>query len=168
MATANTATQLLNDVFFGGPGFKDVNRFMVGIDDQMNRLNRVANMVKSTASNFPPYNIIRHGENDYRIEIAVAGFSEKDIDIEVNDGHLNIRGEAETLPEQESEEYLFKGIAKRSFSRSFVLDEHIEVRDASMVNGMLIIELVRIIPEHMKPRKIEVRRIGEPELLTEG
>ena len=166
---ATTTSALLNDVFFG-PGFKDIGRFMVGIDEQVNRLNRAANLVKTT-SNFPPYNIIRYGENSYRIEIAVAGYGETDIDIELKDGHLNIHGEIQPLQERESEEYLFKGIANRSFTRAFVLDEHVEVRGASMINGMLVIELERVIPEHMKPRKIEVRRIDsiqEPQLLTEG
>ena len=120
---------------------------------------RMANMVDTmmaggdTQSNWPPYNIERHGDDDYRISMAVAGFKEEDLDITVHDQMLIIRG---TQGEQNdrSVTYLHRGIAGRNFERRFQLADFIEVQGATVSDGLLHIELQRVIPEAMKPRKI--------------
>ena len=159
---------------FFGHGLKDLSKMMVGIDSHMDRLMKTADVAKNI-STFPPYNIIRSGENSYRIELAVAGFQEEEIDIELDDGNLIIKGETKETDKHLEEVYLFKGIANRSFKRTFILDEYIEVKEASLVNGMLIIHLEKIVPEHLKPRKIAVtgssnvvEKNSEKELLLES
>ena len=152
-------TTTLPQSFVFGPGFKNANKIGVGILDHIDRIARTfesMDTMKPTV-NFPPYNIIRSNENQYIIEMAVAGFMIDQIDIEFKEGYLTVSGESESLSQdQEGVEYLFRGIANRSFSRSFILDEHLVVESARMDNGMLTITLERIIPEHLKPRKIEV------------
>jgi len=103
---------------------------------------------------YPPYNIEKLGENAYRITMAVAGFGEGDIDITAQDNALTIRGKAQ--PEVETAKYLHRGIAGRAFERRFQLAEHVEVDTARLENGLLHVELVRRVPEALKPRKIEV------------
>lgn len=144
-------TQSIGKVVFGS-AYEDFLKHMVGIDDQLHRLSKVVDMSKTT-TNYPPYNILKRKENVYEIQMAVAGFEEDDLDIEVHDGKLTIQGHVKS--HDKNEEYIFKGIAKRSFVRSFVLDETVQVQAASLEkNGMLIITLERIVPEHLKPRKI--------------
>ena len=156
-------TQLGKIVF--GPAAKDLDKFFVGFDEQWNRMAKFHDDVTKNIQNYPPYNIKKTDDNNYVIEIAVAGFSQSDIDIELNDGKLIVHGN--TVSEDAESNYLFKGIANRSFTRSFVLDEQIVVKDAELLNGMLTVFLERVIPEHKKPRKIEVKTKGEPKLLTE-
>jgi len=105
---------------------------------------------------YPPYNIERIDENDYRIAIAVAGFSEADLDVEVRENTLTVAGRR---PEDEDKrQFLHQGIAGRSFERRFQLAENVKVVGASLENGLLNIDLVREIPEEAKPRKIEIGR----------
>ena len=106
---------------------------------------------------YPPYNIERTGENAYRISVAVAGFTEKELNIEVKENTLSIRGEKETAQAKEQDgEVLYQGIAARAFERRFQLAEHVEVRGASLRNGLLHVDLVREIPESKKPRQIAI------------
>jgi molecular chaperone IbpA len=109
--------------------------------------------ITKNVPNYPPYNIRKTGENTYLIEIAVAGFGTQDIEIELNDGKLIVSGNSKS---DESDGFLFKGIANRAFSRTFALNDQIEVKNAEMFNGMLKVFLERIIPEHRKPKKIAV------------
>jgi molecular chaperone IbpA len=146
-------------------GTKDIDKFFVGFDEQWNRLQKLHEDVTKNIPNYPPYNIRKNDENHYTIEIAVAGFGQQDIDIEMSNGKLVIRGETKT---EESNDFLFKGIANRAFTRSFVLNDEIEVKDAEMFNGMLKIFLERLIPEQKKPKKIAVKSKSEKQLLTEG
>jgi molecular chaperone IbpA len=146
-------------------GTKDFDKFFVGFDDQWNRLQKLHDDVTKNIPNYPPYNIRKNDENHYTIEIAVAGFGQQDIDIEMADGKLIVRGELKTDDEQN--DFLFKGIANRAFTRSFVLNDEVEVKDAEMINGMLKIFLERLIPEHKQPKKISVRSRSEKQLLTE-
>lgn len=146
-------------------GTKDIDKFFVGFDEQWNRLQKLHDDVAKNIPNYPPYNIRKNDENHYTIEIAVAGFGQQDIDIEMNNGKLIIRGETKA---DESNDFLFKGIANRAFTRSFVLNDEIEVKDAEMFNGMLKIFLERLVPEAKKPKKIAVKSKGEKQLLTEG
>jgi molecular chaperone IbpA len=142
-----------------GPGFKDFDKFFVGFDDQFNRMAKMHDDLTKNIPNYPPYNIKKTGDNTYVIELAVAGFAKQDIEIELADGKMLIKGN--TQSQEEEENFLFKGIAGRNFLRTFALDDQIEVKDAAMLNGMLKIFLERIIPEHKKPKKIEVKDVEE-------
>lgn len=110
-------------------------------------------------TNYPPYNIERRGEHQYRITMAVAGFSEKDLNIETADNTLTISGSQKKETSEADVDYLHQGIASRSFERKFQLDEHVKVRSATLENGLLTIDLVQEIPEAMKPRKIEISHV---------
>ena len=113
--------------------------------------------MQSDAPNYPPYNIEKHGDNNYRIVVATAGFNQNELDIHLENQVLTILGKPEALT-TETTEYLHKGIARRSFKLSLRLDEHIEVQQADYENGLLIIDLERIIPEEKKPRQIPIGR----------
>jgi molecular chaperone IbpA len=129
-------------------------------------------MFEQLASNegdngFPPYNIERLGENEYRITMAVAGFSNDDLNLEVKEGTLTVRGEKSGDSGQT--EYLHRGIAGRTFERRFRLADFIEVSGASLENGLLHVDLKRDIPDAMKPRKIEIAQVkGNGKRLIEG
>lgn len=151
---------------FGRDMFKDFDKLYVGFDDQFNRMAKLHDDLAKNIPNYPPYNIKKTGENTYVVELAVAGFGQQDIEIELADGKLVVKGNIKS-DETRDEAFLFKGISNRAFTRSFVLDDQIEVQDAEMLNGMLKIFLERIIPEHKKPKKIEVKSKGQPKLLTE-
>ncbi len=141
-----------------GPGFKDFDKYFVGFEDQFNRLSKMHDDLTKSIPNYPPYNIKKTGENTYAIELAVAGFGKQDIEIELAEGKLIVKG---TTSDNTDENFLFKGIANRAFTRAFALDDQIEVQDAEMINGMLRIFLERIIPEHKKPKKIVVKEKAE-------
>jgi len=147
------------------PQFKDFEKFFVGFDDQFNRMAKFHEDLTKNIPNYPPYNIRKNDENHYTIEIAVAGFGQQDIDIEMADGKLLVRGNVKS--EEDQENFLFKGIANRAFTRSFVLNDEVVVNDAEMINGMLKIFLERLIPEHKQPKKIAVRQKSEKQLLAE-
>ena len=141
---------------FGGAGFKDFDKFFVGFDDQYRRLAKIHDDVtKTIPNNYPPYNIRKTGDNTYAIEMAVAGFDKQEIDIEIEGGKLVVKGNLAFTDTEDN--FLFKGIATRAFTRAFVIDDQFEVKDASLINGMLKIALERIVPEHKKPKKIEVK-----------
>jgi molecular chaperone IbpA len=110
---------------------------------------------------YPPYNIERSDENNYRVTLAVAGFAEKDLSVDVKDRVLTVGGkrEGEAPPNQAA--FLHQGIAGRAFERSFQLAEHVEVKGARLENGLLHVDLERIVPEEKKPRRIA---INAPEL----
>ena len=145
---------------------KDFDKFFVGFDDQFNKLAKLHDDMTKNIPNYPPYNIRKTGENTYAIEMAVAGFGQGEIDIEIDGGKLIVRGNTASEEEGESN-YLFKGIAQRAFTRTFAIDDQIEVKDAELFNGMLKVFLERIIPEHKKPKKIEVKSKGENEFLRD-
>jgi len=158
----------LKDVF-GRDLFKDFDKLYIGFDDQFNKLAKVHDDLTKNIPNYPPYNIKKTGDNTYVIEVAVAGFAKHDIEIELADGKMVIKGK--TSDAADSYSYLVKGIADRAFTRTFTLDDQIEVKDADMLNGMLRVFLERIIPEHKKPKKIEVKdsesKQKSKQLLTE-
>ncbi len=104
---------------------------------------------------YPPYNIERTGENDYRVTVAVAGFGEKDLSIEAKENTLKIKGEKQVKEEQKGE-VLYQGIAARAFERVFQLADHVQVKAAALENGLLHVDLVREIPEAKKPRQIPI------------
>ena len=118
-------------------------------------LNSVGNH-DGAAQSYPPYNIERTGENAYRVTMAVAGFGDEDLSIEAKENTLTVKGEKKEQAEGEESNVLYRGIAARSFERRFQLADHVEVRGASLENGLLHIDLVREIPEAMKPRSIAI------------
>jgi molecular chaperone IbpA len=133
--------------------FNQLTPYAVGYDKMFEHLNSyVSNNVTSTG--FPPYNISKGGDLTYVIEMALAGFSKKDIEIEVADGTLTIRS---TKENEESEETLHRGISYRKFNRKFTLADDIVVNEASLENGMLVINLERIVPEEKKPRLLSIK-----------
>ena len=136
--------------------FSPYFRSTVGFDHLFDMLEHAVD----TGNGYPPYNIERTDETHYRISVAVAGFAEKDLNVEVRDGVLTLAGKRE---ESEKQSYLHQGIAGRAFERRFQLAEHVEVRAAKLENGLLHIDLERIVPEEKKPRRIA---INAPELKT--
>ena len=134
--------------------YSPLYRSTVGFDRLFSLLDNLGQPDTNTNS-YPPYNIERTGEDSYRITMAVAGFSEEELNIEVKQNALTINAEKSEANSDENE-VLFRGIAARSFERRFQLADHVEVREASLVNGLLHIDLVREIPEAMKPRKIDI------------
>jgi molecular chaperone IbpA len=112
-------------------------------------------------SNYPPYNIERTGENAYRISVAVAGFTDADLSIETKENRLAIRGEKKTNDEEKTRAVLYRGIAARTFERSFQLADYVKVKGASLENGLLHVDFVREIPEAMKPRVIPIANSGK-------
>jgi molecular chaperone IbpA len=105
---------------------------------------------------YPPYNIERTGENEYRITMAVAGFSPEEIKVDVRESTLTVRGERKAEASEADRRYLHRGIASRSFERKFQLADHVEVKGADLKDGLLNVDLVRNLPERMRPRSIPV------------
>jgi molecular chaperone IbpA len=138
-------------------------RTSVGFD-RMSRLMDAALTIEQSTKKYPPYNILKRGENGYGITLAVAGFSESELEISTQENTLTITGRSE--PQEEDVEYLFQGIAGRSFKRHFQLADHIKVVGAQLVNGLLHVELEREIPERLKPRTIAIRTAVSEELLA--
>jgi molecular chaperone IbpA len=110
------------------------------------------------SNNYPPHNIIKTGENTYEIQVAVTGFKKSEIAVTVENNVLVIKGESITT-EYEPEQYLHRGLATRDFAREFPLAEHIEVIGAEIENGMLMVKLIRNIPESAKPKVIDIVEI---------
>ena len=147
-------------------GTKDMDKFLIGFDEQFNRLQKFHDDMSKNIPNYPPYNIVKKDENHYTIELAVAGFGQSDIDIEMEDGKLVVRGNIKA--EEAEDNFLFRGIANRAFSRAFVLNDEVEVKDAELFIGMLKIFLERLIPEQKKPKKIAVKNGKGKQLLQEN
>ncbi|MDC0948020.1 Hsp20 family protein [Gammaproteobacteria bacterium] len=131
---------------------------------------RLASLMESAtsanaASSYPPYNIERLSDDDYRITMAIAGFTADDVDITSEQNTLVVRGNIEGDP-QSGGEFLYRGIAERNFERRFQLAEHVKVTGARLENGLLHVELAREIPEAMKPRRIAIERANERLLET--
>ena len=137
-------------------------RSTVGFDRLFSMLDQVSGFDAGSA--YPPYNIERTGENAYRISVAVAGFGENELSIEAKENTLTIKGEKQAKDEKNSGEVLYQGIAARAFERVFQLAEHVEVKGASLVNGLLHVDLVREVPEAMKPRRIAIAN-GSPKVI---
>jgi len=132
---------------------QSLNRALIGFDRLFTDVERrFANQVQT---NYPPYNILKHDDDLFEIEIAVAGFDKEDISIEVDQNQLTIKGQR--IKEEDVSMYLHRGLAARDFERSFTLAEHMEVGDAELTNGILRVKLTRIVPEALKPRLIAIK-----------
>lgn len=134
--------------------FSPLYRSTVGFDRLFNMLDSRGQ--PEQAQTYPPYNIERTGEHTYRITMAVAGFDEKELSIESHANVLIVRGEKSDDDKSADGEFLYRGIAKRAFERRFQLADHVEVQTASLKNGLLHIDLLRNIPEALKPRRIAI------------
>jgi molecular chaperone IbpA len=130
-------------------------RSTVGFDRMFSLFDQVAGH-DGAAPGYPPYNIERTGENDYRITVAVAGFAEADLNIEAKENTLTIRGEKQVKNDEKQGETLYQGIAARTFERVFQLADFVQVKGAALENGLLHVDLVREIPEAKKPRQIAI------------
>jgi len=126
-----------------------ISRALVGFDQYFNNP-RLQN------SNYPPHNIVKYTDSDYAIEVAVAGFSKEEITVEIDQDQLVVRG-TQSVSQETEKEYLHKGLASRDFEQTWTLAEYMEVKDAEVKDGMLIINIQRIIPESLKPRQIEIK-----------
>lgn len=149
---------------FNDPFFKH----SVGFDRLFHQLDTV-NRNHQLESTYPPYNIINTGDETFSIELAVAGFSKEEIDVEVKQNVITVRGEKNETEEKET--FVHKGIGTRKFQRAFTLADYVEVVEGDLVNGILVLKFERKVPEAMKPRKIELglkeQSPKEKELLTE-
>lgn len=128
----------------------------VGFDHIFDDLERMA--LSHKKDHYPPHNVVKFSDDEYLIELAVVGFNQKDIDIEVHDGILTVRGDRDQRRDQQM--YVHKGISGRKFERSFRLSEFVEVSGANLEDGLLAINLKRIIPEEKRPRKINIQNGG--------
>lgn len=152
-----------------GPGFKDFDKFFVGFEESTQQMQKLHDELTKNIPNYPPYNIRKNDENSYTIELAVAGFGESEIDITIDGGKLIVKGNVDATSDAVEDNFLFKGIANRAFTRAFAIDDHIEVKNAELFNGMLKIALERMIPEESKPKKVPVKTAKSgKELLQEG
>ena len=129
--------------------------FSIGFNSLFDDFDRMLDS-SEFVSNYPPYNINQVKDNDYKIEVALAGFDKKDILVEAKDNTLTIRSKREDKANEEVNGVLHRGIARRQFVRSFALGEDIKVKDAQLNNGLLTVDLEREVPEENKPRLIEV------------
>jgi molecular chaperone IbpA len=138
--------------------FSPLFRSTIGFD-RLARMVDTATRVDSTALSYPPYNIEKTGEDAYRLTMAVAGFAQDELDITVHENTLIVTGKAQK--DDENGRYLHRGIARRAFERRFSLADHLKVTGASLDNGLLHVDLVREVPEAMKPRNIAIAG-GQP------
>lgn len=144
-------------------------RSTVGFDRLFSMLDQ-GGSIDNSAPGYPPYNIERTGENAYRVSIAVAGFAQDELNIEVKENTLTVRGEKKPQEERNGE-VLYQGIAARAFERVFQLADFVQVKGAALENGLLHVDLVREIPEAKKPRQVAITsgkevegKVGEPKL----
>lgn len=135
------------------PSFvNQIHRQAIGFDSLFEQLNR--NFTNSKSDNYPPHNVVKLDDTHYVIEVAVAGFAEDEIDIELKENVLTVKGDQ--AKKDKEVEYLHKGISARNFVRTFPLAEHIEVRGATVKNGILAVALEQVLPEEQKAKKIQI------------
>lgn len=139
------------------------DRYFIGLDRIAERVSTLAQETQKAVSNYPPYNLKKIDDNKYVIEMAVAGFSKHDIEIEIVDDKLTIKGNSEADSEfdpagaEGAFAMLYQGLAMRPFTRTFTLADNVEIKGASLLNGILKIGLEALIPEHKKPKKVEIK-----------
>jgi molecular chaperone IbpA len=131
-----------------------IHKFAVGFDNIFDELMRATSSQQAN-TNYPPYNVIKYTDDQFAIELAVAGFRDGEIDVEVENNQLTIKGE-QVADNREGLEFLHRGISARNFVRTFTLADHVEVVEAHIANGILTVSLERKIPEEKKPKKIAI------------
>ncbi len=134
--------------------FHNINRYAIGFDHLMDHLVSLHSNNNLTTNEYPPYDIIREGESNYKIELAVAGFKKDELKINLKDNYLTIEGESNS--KNSNGDYLHKNIARRSFIKDFTLAENIEVGDAEFEDGVLGVSLTHNIPEEQRPKEISI------------
>ena len=145
--------------------FNNLRPLTVGFDDMFDHFEHMMDdrlFSNGTVGNFPPYNIVKTGKHTYNIELALAGFNKKDIEVEYEDNHLVVKSKKVEKSEadettDENGDVLHRGISKRSFTRSFTIASDVEVKGAELKDGLLTVALERIIPESKKARSIEIK-----------
>ena len=131
-----------------------LNRALVGFDTLFNDFeHRFSNQINN---NYPPYNVVKYNDDTYEIQIAVSGFEKDEVTVEIDQNQLIIKGE-KADPVDENIEFLHRGLAARDFTRAFTLAEHMEVGEGTIKNGVLKIEIKRVIPESLKPRQLKIK-----------
>lgn len=128
-----------------------IHKFAVGFDNMFDEIMRTT----AQTTNYPPYNVVKHGDDKFAIELAVAGFKDGDIDVTVEKNQLTVKGE-KAIDLNEGAEYLHRGISARSFVRTWTLADYVEVTGAVVQDGILTVNLERIVPEESKPKKIAI------------
>jgi molecular chaperone IbpA len=164
--------------FYDTRGFKDFDSWFVGFDDIAKKLTAAQEQAAAFTTKYPPYNLKKIDENKYAIELAVAGFAKQDLEIEIVEDKLIIKGNTTSQDPADPgvmswPQMLHNGLAMRPFTRTFTLSDNVEIRGASLLNGILKIALEAIIPEHKKPKKVEINTDEEypsqaAEFLAEG
>jgi molecular chaperone IbpA len=164
--------------FYDTRGFKDFDSWFVGFDDIAKKLTAAQEQAAAVTTKYPPYNLKKIDDNKYAIELAVAGFAKQDLGIEIVEDKLIIKGNTTSQDPADPgvmswPQMLHNGLAMRPFTRTFTLSDNVEIRGASLLNGILKIALEAIIPEHKKPKKVEINTDEEypsqaAEFLAEG
>ena len=132
--------------------------FSVGFDSIFDEFDRMLESTERYSTNYPPYNIKRVNDTDYKIEVALAGYAKDDIEVELKDSALTVRNKTkEQTIDEKGNGVIHKGISTRQFERAFTISEDIKVKDAELKNGLLTIDLERIIPDEKKPRLIDIK-----------
>ena len=140
--------------------FNSLRPFSIGFDDMFDQFeNMLGNGALTMQSNYPPYNIRKTGKDNYAIEVALAGFSKKDVEVEFEDNLLTVRTKqiSKTDDKNIDGEILHKGISQRQFARSFTIADDVKVKNAELKDGLLTISCERIVPEHKKKKLIEIK-----------
>ena len=140
--------------------FNNLRPLTVGFDnvfDQLEYMMEDRFFEKGTVANFPPYNIVKTGENTYDVELALAGFNRKDIEVEYKENNLTVKSKKQDEETDPDGNMIHRGISKRMFSRSFTVANDVEVKGAELKDGLLKVSLERIIPDHKKAKTIEIK-----------
>ena len=139
--------------------FNNLRPITVGFDDMFDHFEHMMDdsFFGRTVANFPPYNIVKTGENTYDVELALAGFNKKDIEVEFKENLLTVKSKKQEETKDEDGNVIHRGISKRMFSKSFTIANDVEVKGAELKDGLLKISMERIIPEHKKKKLIEIK-----------
>lgn len=137
--------------------FPNLEAWSVGFDREWRLLEELQNNLMGGTSSYPPYNIKQLDEDNYRIEMAVAGFSKSELRVELHNNQLTIEGSKQSSEDSASQGFIYRGIAGRQFRQSFALADHVKVMGSELKDGILTIDLERDLPEEKKPRQIEIK-----------
>lgn len=136
---------------------------VIGFEDLWRELDKLSTVEKT----YPPHNLVKHSKTEYTLELALAGYSKENLDVELKDGYLVVSGDGRSNELSKATEYLHKGISTKKFSRSFKLSENVVVDGADYINGLLVIELRLELPEEAKPKKISIGSTASKQFLAE-
>ena len=139
--------------------FNNLSPITVGFDDMFDHFEHMMDdsFFRGSVTNFPPYNIVKTGENTYDVELALSGFNKKDIEVEYKENLLTVKSKKQEETKDEDGNIIHRGISKRMFSKSFTIANDVEVKGAELKDGLLKISMERIIPEHKKAKSIEIK-----------